>query len=266
MRNIRRTVATFGVAALVAFGAVGCADSDGNGAGGDAGAAPVTEAADPKVTLAKAAAELGKTSFKMTADLGLSGKMTGAMDPPNNRATLSTTFAAEGVEAKIENRVLGTELYSKMDMGGAALPGMDPNTWNRLDMEKLPENNSLGLRPGEFDPAGSTKFLRAVATAERVDDQRIKGTMDLTKAVGAAGIEAKDVESAGAKGKAMPFEATIDDEGRLAKLVLDLPAMTGEPAQKFSVTYSDFGAPVEVSKPTGKIAEAPEWLYGTFGA
>jgi hypothetical protein len=166
----------------------------------------------------------------------------------------------------VATRVLGTDMYMKMDMGDAALPGMDPKSWMHLDIAKLPANNSLGLKPGEFDPVGAAKFLRAVATAEQVDADTIKGTMDLTKADGAGGIEGKTLQSLGAKAKAMPFEATVDGEGRLSKLVLDMPAMDGEPAQRFSVTYSDFGTPVEVSKPTGKITEAPEAIYGTFSA
>jgi hypothetical protein len=266
VRIQRLAVAGLGLVAALTFS--GCADKGGSPAW-EAGNASVdaTATADPKATLTAAAAKLEDTSFKIAVDMGTNGKLDGQMDGPNKRGHMITKITAEGVNATIENLVIGTDMYMKMNMPGAGLPGMDGSKWMHLDMAKLPENNAMGLRPGQFDPFSTAKFIDAVATAERVEGHRFTGTLDLTKVSGAVGIEAKDLTGLGEKAKAVPFVATTDSEDRLINLVIDMPALGEEPAQKMTTTYSDFGLKVDAAKPAAaEVTEAPDAIYGTLGA
>jgi hypothetical protein len=168
---------------------------------------------------------------------------------------------------KLDTRVIGTDMFTKIEVDGAAPPGIDPDKWMRLDMTKLPPNNSLGLQPGQLEPAGAARFLKAAAKAEWVDDHRIRGTIDLDKADGPGGLNLNDVLEPEQRAKGLPFEATIDDEGRLTTMVLDVPAVRDRPAGKITTTYSDFGLPVPVAEPpANEVVEAPERVYGIFSA
>jgi hypothetical protein len=83
---------------------------------------------------------------------------------------------------------------------------------------------------------------------------RFTGTLDATKSPSA---NPRSVQALGAKAKAVPFTAEVDAEGRLIGLTLQMDAVQpGLPAMK--ARYSDFGTPVAVSKPAGRIVKAPQ--------
>jgi hypothetical protein len=261
MRISRLSTAVLGLVAALTFGAVGCADSGTtNGAADKPAARP-----DPTAALASAATKLRETTARIDAEFGPANTMTGALDPPNERGTITMTFPTDAKSIALEMLLIGTDIFLKMGPGGPPLPGVEPGKWMHLDQAKLPANNSFGLKPGEFDPTGSAKFLKAAATAEWADDHTIKGTIDLTKSDGARGLTEEHLSEIGPKAKAVPFEATIDDEGRLTRMVLDIPMPAGQPTVTVTVRYSDFGAPVSVAEPpAGEVVEAPETMYGVF--
>ena len=57
------------------------------------------------------------------------------------------------------------------------------------------------------------------------------------------------------KASAVPFEATVDDKGRIASFKILVPG-----SDPWTVTYSDYGTPVAVRKPGSPVA-APAALY-----
>jgi hypothetical protein len=266
VKSRRLATAGLGLVAAVTFAVAGCGGTTNSPATNNQPAAG-QQAQDPAAALAAAAAKLAEESFKMTMKMGDTGTMTGAMDPKKKLGRTSMTVSTEGVNMKVETLMVGADLYMKMDMGGLALPGIDPKKWMHLDTAKLPANSSLGIRPGETDPASAEKLLKAATKVEKVGDRGFKGTLDLTKLNGVAGIEDKDVTSLGDKAKAVPFTASTDDQGRLTNMKVDMPIMSGVDLGSLDATYSDFGTTVEVTKPDpSKVTEAPEALYGTLGA
>lgn len=266
MRSRRLTTAGLGLVAAVTFAVAGCGDTIDSPNTGNENAAG-QEKQDAATVLAAASTKLAQESFKMTMKIGEAGSMTGVMDPQKKLGQMTMTISAQGTSMKIETLLVGTDLYMKMDMGGAALPGMDASKWMHLDTTKLPANSSLGLKPGEYDPANTEKLLKAATKVERVNDREFKGTLDLTKATGVAGIDAKDVTGLGEKGKAVPFTARTDDKGRLVNLKIEMPAVAGVDLGSLDATYSDFGTAVDVKKPdAGSVVPAPEAIYGTLGS
>jgi hypothetical protein len=259
-------VASLGLAAALTLAVSACARGGDDSGRGAEWVAPAGASEEVSAELAGAATALGKESFKIQLDMGEAADMTGAMDAPNKRGRLTVVAGAEGSTMTIQTLVVGKDLYVKMRVNGEPLPGAGTK-WMHMDATRLPQKNSLGVQAGEFDPAGAAKFLNSVSTAEKVDDHTYSGTLDLTKASGGGVVDDKDLGQLGDKARSVPFEATTDDQGRLVKLAVDIPALEGQPARTMTVTYSDFGTKVAVKKPPARnVREAPDMVYGTLGA
>jgi hypothetical protein len=266
VRSRRLTTAGLGLIAALTFGVAGCVGTtDSTTTDGNKNAGQGTQ--DASAALAEASTKLAKESFKLSMKFGEAGTMTGAMDPQKKLGQTTLKISAQGTTMTIDMLLVDTDLYMKMDMGGAALPGMDASKWMHLDTKKLPANSSLGITPGEHDPVRAEKLLQAATKVERVGDREFKGTLDLTKVTGIAGIEAKDVTGLGEKGKAVPFTAKTDDKGRLVNLKIEVPAVAGVDLGSLDATYSDFGTAVDVKKPDASaVIPAPEAIYSTLGS
>jgi hypothetical protein len=158
----------------------------------------------------------------------------------------------------IEARVIGDTAYLKM----AALQRGKP--WTKIDLSKLRPTSSLRQ---SFDIEAQTGIIGGIANAEEVGDGRYRGTADLTKAAEAAGTNTgmRDSLEAAAKlakdPKAIPFEATVDAEGRLTEL--SYTVATKELGDMVSeVGMSGFGEPVKVdAPPAGQTEEADAEMY-----
>ena len=70
----------------------------------------------------------------------------------------------------------------------------------------------------------------------------------------------------GTKAQAVPFTATVDDQGRLSALKIDLSTVDAalSPVQ---TTYSDYGTTVTVTRPDpAQTTEAPDSVYQLFNS
>ena len=76
-----------------------------------------------------------------------------------------------------------------------------------------------------------------------------------------AGLDQVTIQGYGNAAVNVPFTAGLDDQGRLSTLTINLPQ--GKPLE---VRYSDYGSPVNVSRPVAsEITEAPDSLYTSLG-
>ncbi|HET8660964.1 MAG TPA: hypothetical protein VFM55_18455 [Micromonosporaceae bacterium] len=258
-----RRLAAIGVSALAAlsFAIAGC-DATGGGTGGatPTTAAPSSPEPEPKEALAKAVTELSKTSFKVNMGIGPL-RSTGAMDPGAQQGQLSMAISTGAANVTIETVLSGPDMWVK----AAGIPG-STDKWMHLDTSKLPANSALGVRPGQLDPAGAQRLVGSIATVERTGPGRYTGTLDLTKAVDQNVVGKSTLDELGDRAKAVPFEATVDAQGRLTNLKLSLGTIQGIPTV-IDVTYSDFGTPVSVTKPApAEVVEAPPAVYQLLGS
>jgi hypothetical protein len=98
-------------------------------------------------------------------------------------------------------------------------------------------------------------------------DRKYTGTLDLTKATDADIVDKKIVKDLGEAAKSVPFEATLDDKGRLSSLKINVPAGTKTKAQTWEVTYSDYGTAPKVEKPpAAETMEAPQAVYNLLNS
>lgn len=159
----------------------------------------------------------------------------------------------------VEVRLLVDDVYLKAP--GTAKP------WTHIDITKLAENSALR---GALDAAADIGLLGGLVSAKDLGGGKYEGTADLRKAAEAAANQGnrdnlqRQADLAGAGAAAVPFQATVDDQGRLTLLTY---AITSPKAgtTRHTVTFSDWGKPVTVAKPpAGDTAEATPAQYAQF--
>ncbi|MBM2621182.1 hypothetical protein JIG36_37340 [Actinoplanes sp. LDG1-06] len=256
--------------ATAAITLAGCGDggSAAPGASASAPGAGVTasasgSAADPAAVeaLTKATSQLGTTSFKVTASSGPGFKLTGQVDPAQGVGTADLAATGPNAEVSVKTLLAGQDLYLQV-------PGITKaGTWTHVDVARLPEGANVGLRPGQIDPVNTSNLLSSSTDVHATGGNAYAGTLDLTKAIGLAGVSQVTIDESGAQAQKVPFTAGLDDQGRLAELTVQIPAMNGQAAQPLEVLYSDYGVPVTVTKPAAsEVTEAPDSLYTSLGS
>ena len=130
------------------------------------------------------------------------------------------------------------------------IPGVTKSgTWTHVDVSRLPEGANTGLRPGQVDPANTAQLLSSATDVQQVDSRSYKGTLDLSKAVGLAGVDKVTVDSWGTAASKVPFTAGLDDQGRLSALTIQPPAVNGKVSPPIEVLYTDYGTTVDAVRP-----------------
>jgi hypothetical protein len=267
MRTRRLTGSALGVLAAVAFALAGCTEGGGTTPGATASAgAPTASAgtgtADPAAAaaLGNAAAALGNTSFKVTMTSGPGFKLTGLMDAPGGKGTGELTVTGPNAELSVKTLMVGQDLYVQ-------IPGVTKaSTWTHVDVSRLPEGADVGLRPGQIDPANTADLLASSTDVQQIDPRNYRGTLDLTKVAGIAGVDQVTVDGYGAAAQNVPFTAALDEQGRLTVMTIQLPAANGQQAQPLEILYTDYGTTVDAQRPpASQITEAPDSVYTSLG-
>jgi hypothetical protein len=264
--NIRRhAVAGLAVFASAAIGTAGCTSS-GNKPGGSS-SAPASSASSAAAssatdTVLNAVKKLNQSTYQYTlATGGLSGK--GAVDPIGKKVSLSFTGKQSGMDIKWDMILISPDYWMKIDFGGqnAAL-AIPAGKWLHIDQTKIKNASGFGIDPSRADPTRVSGLFDGMTDAKKVDATHYTVTLDLTKATGSS-IDAATLTKMGDKAKNVPATVTLDDQGRLAALALDLSATDADAS--INSTYSDYGAPVNVSTPAkSDTVEAPDAVYRIF--
>lgn len=245
-----------GLVAVLTFSVAGCADEgtpDTSADGTDTTTTTTTD--DPKLTLVSSADAFDETSFKFDMTMGDTLSGSGQMDPAASTGAMTMSINTEGITMNLEYVITETEIYLNLgEMGSLLGAGSD---WLRLDLSQLGEEGLLGIDPEGSDPSGAAELLAGLGEVEKVDDHTYRGELDLTSTDSAV-VDEEMLAEWGDGAAAAPFTATLDDEGRLTKFTLDMPAMAGQPAQTMEITYYDFGAPVDITlPPADQVSDMP---------
>jgi hypothetical protein len=259
MRRALTVLATSGLAAL-SLAACNVPAPGTTPASPTPAASPTVSVADAKETLSKAAMELGKTSYQLTLVAGpISG--TGALDSVGRQGQLTLTLFTGSATAEVETVLIDADMWLKLK----GVPGV-PDKWLHLDTARLPEDSALGIRPGKLDPVNAEKLVDAITSVDSRGSGQFIGKLDLTKVSDSAVVDRATVETLGERATAVPFEATVDAQGRLTNLKLDLGTVDGLPL-RVNATYRDFGTRVAPTRPAASdVIEAPAAVYQLLGA
>ncbi|GGX98761.1 hypothetical protein [Streptomyces minutiscleroticus] len=275
-RQHRRT----GTAAALAAAAVGLAVC-GTGCSPTGAAAEDARAADPVESLHRAAAGLARagssrarTSMEMaTGGTRVTIRGEGVYDFRDRLGRLRVLLPQDPTGSE-EHRPI-TELLAPgalyMKNRGAGVPA---DKWVRVDTAGLSDGNLV--TGGATDPSAAVELLRGTRDATYVGTAEVagtavrhyRGTADLALAAKGASEGNRGPLRAAAKGFAtalVPFDAYLDDEGRVRKVRHRFSFVNdtheGTVAVASTVLLYDFGVPADVRLPdeddifAGRIAE-----------
>ena len=214
-----------------------------------------------------AAAKTNGQSFKYAVTYGDMLTGDGARDATGANTQRNVTVKTGTTGLTIVAKVLhvSDKVYVKLDLGafGSFVPGLGGvgDRWLLIDTAKL---NASGLSASLVPNADSSTidaYIKGVVTAETVSATEIKGTVDLTKSAPIA-LPASELNKLNVDQKVVPFTATLDDQGRVIKTVINMPAVAGYPAAPLTTTYTDYGAAITIEAPAAsQVVNAPDTLY-----
>lgn len=240
-------------AVLVAGLLAACSSSDsGSSGGGPAGGSPTLVVQAASDTTSKA----GSAKFEQKTVATVSGReltttTSGAFDPAHKLATIEVSVAAGGRAQSIQERLVGDALY--------VTDPQAPDSFYKMSVADL-VGTSLGS--GADPTAGFQALKAASADVTKVGSEQVrgvatthyKGTFDENAALAKVSGATKDLLTAAFKGSdvsAVPFEAWVDDQGRLRRTVQTLTiSPAGAPVtSRSTIEVYDFGTSVSVSAP-----------------
>jgi hypothetical protein len=244
------------------------------GAGPGAGGGPSAAVRGAAQALVRAGSARVGTSMRMASGgtwVTVTG--TGRFDFAAGRGQLTLVLpqdAAGTEEHKPVTELLTPGALYMKDRG----EGVPEGKWVRVDTTVLPDGNLV--TGGATDPLAAAQLLGGAQDVELVgaetldgtEVRHVRGTADIARAARTAGEGTAGPLAAAAKGFAVtrvPFEAWLDPQGRLRRLVEHFtygPAATGVGVLA-TTSYTDFGSAVAFALPaaadiwTGKIVSAP---------
>jgi hypothetical protein len=135
-------------------------------------------------------------------------------------------------------------------------------TWMHVDATKVKDGDDLTLDLQNPDLTGAGALVGGVVTAQG-DARSVTGTLDATKLSDDDGPwDTADFTAMGETAKALPYTATLDEQGRLTKLVLDAPKAGEVPAGPWTIEITGYGAQAAQEKPAkGEVEEMPADAY-----
>ncbi|WFE40165.1 hypothetical protein [Micromonospora sp. WMMD998] len=226
-----------------------------DGGTGPAGPASASTAADPVDAIRQG---LGR-SLEKTAKMDVTIKageqtitMRSAIEPATGAMMLDMT-----TPDPVSMVLTADALYLKQDES-------DGKPWVKLDRKRLRPDGPLAQG---LDVRAQAGILGGVESAESAGDGRYTGVADADKAVAAASTEGERTTLRTAfkvlKNKSVPFEATLDPEGRLTRLTYTFDTAAG--AIENEMTMHSFGEPVRITAPKASDTEdASAEMYRFF--
>jgi hypothetical protein len=205
--------------------------------------------------------QFATTSYRFTVK-ATQGTLDGGFDPAANVLNTKLTATDQGATVTVETLVVDADHYVKIT--GLPYPGFDGSVWYALDAGRLKSLSPLGISDLR-DPTGARALIAAATKAQQAGDRRYSGTVDLTTLDTWGPVDAADIQSMREKAKSVPFEATLDEKGRLATLKVVVPAYGAVAEDTVTATYREFGGGVKIARPSDGVQDAPEEVYQLLG-
>jgi hypothetical protein len=265
MNRRRWALAGIAMMASLSLATAGCANEDGSSDNNstDTGTTTSTAPADAKQALVDSVKALAEGNFKFTlADDESTGS--GSVHAPSKSAQLTAKPKSGEGEGEINFVIVDQDRWLKLNLGSQLNAALKlPKKWMHIDPTKVEDSELLKEMSIEFgsaekvDPVGSAIILNSLVSAERAGDGAYSGTVDLTKATDAGLVDEDDIDKLADKAKTIPFTATVDGQGRLTKLTLEIPAAGDAAAHQLEATYSEYGNATAARKPPASQTQEP---------
>jgi hypothetical protein len=249
----------------------------------------VSQTIDPIAAAATKTEKAGGVKVAMTMGVTAGGRSfsidaNGAFDGGNGELTmnLSSVLGAAGSNGAAEMRFIEESghpvIYLNMPFLAGEIPG--GASWLRLDLDQA--GKALGVDVSRLvsqagqNPADALDMLRAAGSVDEVGTETLAGgptthykaSIDLAKAVDKLPERVQQAVQRlidqGAP-SVLPVDVWIGDDGLVRKLTMDesLPTAGSTGQVRLSMTFSDYGTPVNVVAPP---ADQTLDLSGMIGA
>ncbi|MEV4617969.1 hypothetical protein AB0J74_04510 [Asanoa sp. NPDC049573] len=252
----KRVLAVASTAVLI--GLAGCGQASDSAAGGTPAVSATTAApADPVARLKASTKEIEAGNYRFEFKGGpLSGK--GYVHKPTKGTKLDMNYDDPNFKISAELWVVDTATMVRLTRGGQPVGG--GGKWMKLDLAKAKDSELLEyIAP--VDVPGAAQVL-ATATDVVEKDGALTGMVDLAKPQGVPTIDENLLDQISRSVNRVPFSATLDDQGRLAKLVLDLVGPSAGHLSTLDFTYTDYGTVTPEAAPGATEAvDAPADFY-----
>ncbi|WP_410809604.1 hypothetical protein [Micromonospora sp. 067-2] len=212
-----------------------------------AGASPSPAATDPVGVLVAAATKLDQQTYRLTLGAGAQAGGDGTVvlwDPKARRGVETTSLKVPNGEVKIERLTTGPDVYVRITAPDRRVPAWDGRTWWHVGAPGAPAAKQ-GL-----DNTRLAATLTAPAQVRQTGAREYAGTLDLRESGAVLGSGVGKV--LGERAGAVPFTATVDEQGRLVHYRIQLASEQSQTAQ-LDLTYSDFGLPVASDPPAADL-------------
>ncbi|MEV4706487.1 hypothetical protein [Actinoplanes sp. NPDC049316] len=266
--NIRR----MRLAAPGALLALGVAVMGGCGVADAVHDAASSTPATPEDKLLDALPDFSTGPFHFTVKGGTQ-PMTGVLDAAKKsyRIDVSQKDPDLGFTLTMKFLVVREKSWIKVDFKGTeGLTGFPelPKKWLLVDPAKVEDTEDAPLTyDDETDPGEAGAVLRAIVDVKETGTGTYEGTTDLTKQGEAGIVEDSTLKALGDKAKAVPFEATVDAEGRLTRTVVKIPAAGKAKAARYEVVYDEYGSAASPAEPAAaEQQKAPKAAYEMLNA
>lgn len=255
MRLLRPVTLVLGAALVAGCGSAGAPHASSGTAPLDRLTPVEAVGAASDRTVAARSSKFTLSSAAVVAGRSVTFSGTGAFDYARRLGSMTFTIpaAAGGATTTFEERLLGDTLY-------LALPNQT-GVYYKLSLSQL-GGTSFG---GSADPTTGLAVLHSATGVTSVGHETLRGvttthytgTYDVTAALAKAQGPVRDLLAGTLKStnlKTVPFDAFIDEQGRLARMVQHITVgSVASAAATFQTTttldFFDFGTPVTVEAP-----------------
>jgi hypothetical protein len=271
------------LAGLLGATVTGCAGNQE--AGQQAGEQkPAAAPVDPKAALASSTSGLKAGNYAFTGSTPDTSSE-GVMHFASKSAAVKSTSRAKDAAGTFELRYVDPDQYLKISMDTkeitAGLADMDTSNpemkkmvdglrqmaemfsgkyWMQMDRSKV-TGREFNLDVSDGDITGLTELL-SKATVTKGDAKTITGTLDATTIDDNDGmVDTDDIKAMGAAAKSLPYTATLDEQGRLSDVTIDVPKAGDTPAGTWTFAVTGYGAQKAQQKPSGQIRKTPASAY-----
>lgn len=218
---------------------------------------------DPPKALAEAATRLKDTTFEFTFRDGGVITIDGRYDPARRQGeyTSTQTWIEQGMDKQNQfttvSRLVAGSRYETgwftVRFGKKHAKPANPAPWCRT----APPADGNPYLAESFDPADIPQTLREATDVRRTHDSTtFTGKVDATR-VSPPRPFTKPEDRGTLPVKMVPFEAAVDEHGRLVRYSIDLSELLGSlPTAQLEYKYSAFGVQVDVTAPPAAQTKA----------
>lgn len=269
MKRVRVVLPALSASVVLA----GCGGSGSPAPDSGAAAAPESSPTLRVQAASDTTRQAGSSRFEQTTVSTIAGKeitvrASGLLDPARRLGTITAEIGApDGTTLSLEQRLVGDTLFVQL-----------PQQPGRFSRSSLAELVGTSLADNTDPTAGFQALEAASDDVTEVGTEQVRGTptthyrgtYDAEKALEQVGGTTGQLLEAAVEGSdlsAVPFDAYLDDQGRLRKLVQSLtltPRGTDQQVRSTSTTEAyDVGTPVEVTAPAPEQTEDGAPLLAT---